>query len=132
MLWSNVQSRMNALYGKDNLTRLASESGIGPGTATRIKDQATSVGIDVLEKISTTLKVAPWQLLHPTLGVQSDDGSISVMQHAISPEAAMLATMLDTIKDPIERLKIMSACVNVVAQSATHTSPKSPLARPRT
>ena len=67
VLWANVKARMLSLYGKENLTRLVSESGIGPGTATRIKEQSTSVGIDVLEKIAKPLKVQPWELLNPAL-----------------------------------------------------------------
>jgi len=102
---------MNTLYGKENLTRLIEEAKVGPGTVTRIKNQETSVGVDVLEKISTALKVAPWQLLHP------DGDSISIPQHANTQEAIMLATMLDTIKDPMERIKIMAACVNLIVQA---------------
>lgn len=67
VLWANVKARMQALYGKENLTRLVAESGIGPGTATRIKEQRTSVGLDVLEKIAKPLKVQPWELLNPAL-----------------------------------------------------------------
>lgn len=58
---------MNTLYGKENLTRLIDEAEVGPGTITRIKNQETSVGIDVLEKVAGALKVEPWQLLHPNL-----------------------------------------------------------------
>lgn len=116
---------MKSLYGKENLTRLIKEAHVGPGTVTRIKEQETSVGVDVLEKISTALKVAPWQLLHPTLGVKNDNGSSDVTQHAITPEAVMLASMLDTIKDPIERLKIMAVCVNVIVREGQQDAPRS-------
>jgi len=68
VLWVNIQSRMNTLYGKENLTRLIKEAHVGPGTVTRIKEQETSVGVDVIEKVATALKVEPWQLMHPTLG----------------------------------------------------------------
>ena len=68
VLWRNVKARMNALYGKENLSRLIKDSGVGPGTITRIKEQGTSVGVDVLEKVATALKVEPWQLIHPKLG----------------------------------------------------------------
>jgi len=73
VLWANVKARMQAVYGKENLTRLVSDAKIGPGTATRIKDQATSVGIDVLEKIAKPLKVQPWELLNPALGSTAPD-----------------------------------------------------------
>lgn len=68
VLWKNVSSRMKIVYGKENLSRLVGDSKIGPGTASRIKECETSVGVDVLEKISGPLKVQPWQLLHPTCG----------------------------------------------------------------
>lgn len=67
VLWSNVQKRMVSLWEKENLTRLCNESSVGPGTATRIKEQSTSVGIDVLEKIAEPLGVAPWQLINPNM-----------------------------------------------------------------
>ena len=52
ILWANVSALMVAKYGKENLTRLANDSGAGPGTMTRIKEMKTSVGMDVLEKIA--------------------------------------------------------------------------------
>lgn len=67
VLWKNVSTRMVTLWGKENLTRLANESGIGPATCTRIKNQETSTGIDVLEKIAKVLKVTPWQLISPDM-----------------------------------------------------------------
>jgi transcriptional regulator with XRE-family HTH domain len=67
-LWLNVQALMVAKYGTENLTRLAFDAGIGPGTATRIKQAETSVGIDVLAKLATVFAVSPWQLLAPGLG----------------------------------------------------------------
>lgn len=67
-LWANVLALMERAYGGENLTRLARDSGIGPGSTTRIKEQRTSVGIDVLEKIAGAFGVRPWQLLTPDLG----------------------------------------------------------------
>ena len=52
VLWENVSRLMHKKYGKDNLTRLATDADIGPGTATRIKEQGTSVGIDNLDKLA--------------------------------------------------------------------------------
>ena len=65
VLWRNVLALMVKKYGKENLTRFANEAHIGPGTATRMKDQATSVGVDVLEKAAEVFGVEPWQLLLP-------------------------------------------------------------------
>lgn len=65
VLWGNVSRLMVLRYGKENLTRLSADAGIGPGTCTRIKEQATSVGTDVIEAVAKALKVEPWQLLQP-------------------------------------------------------------------
>lgn len=64
-LWRNVQALMLSRYGRENLTRLSGETRIGPGSASRIKDQRTSIGLDVLEKIALKCGIEPWQLLFP-------------------------------------------------------------------
>ena len=69
ILWTNVLALMEHHYERENLTRLARETKIGPGTTTRIKVQNTSVGIEVLELIADRFGVQPWQLLAPELGV---------------------------------------------------------------
>lgn len=58
---------MHFHYGKENLNRLIRDCKIGPGTATRIKEQKTSVGIDVLAKIAMAFELQPWHLLLPEL-----------------------------------------------------------------
>jgi len=72
VLWSNVLALMEHHYERENLTRLARETRIGPGTTTRIKVQNTSVGIEVLELIADRFGVEPWQLLAPGLGVKPE------------------------------------------------------------
>lgn len=52
-------------YGGENLTRLARDCKIGPGTATRMKECQTSVGIDILDKIAKFFHLNPWELLVP-------------------------------------------------------------------
>jgi hypothetical protein len=42
-----------------------------------------------------------------------------------SAEAVMLGSMLDTVKDPMRRLEVMSACVNVIVLAAPQPAPKS-------
>lgn len=64
-LWLNVQALMLKHWGEENLNRLARECKIGPGTAARIKDQKTSVGLETLEKIADNFNLAVWQLLVP-------------------------------------------------------------------
>jgi transcriptional regulator with XRE-family HTH domain len=64
-LWENVKALMEKKYGKENIKRLAREAKIGTGTASRIKEQRTSVGLDVVEKIARLFKVPPASLLMP-------------------------------------------------------------------
>jgi hypothetical protein len=52
-------------YGEENLSRLSRECGIGLGTTTRIKQQQTSVGLEIVDKIAEHFGLHPWQLLVP-------------------------------------------------------------------
>ena len=63
VLWTNVLALMQHHYGRENLSKLAREAKIGPGSATRIKEQQTSVGLDVLEKVADCFGLEPWHLL---------------------------------------------------------------------
>lgn len=65
VLWENVLDLMEDKWKGENLTRLAREAKLGPGTAQRIKEQETSVGIDIVGKLAACFKVAPHQLLIP-------------------------------------------------------------------
>lgn len=76
VLWENVRALMVQRYGAENLTRLARDAKLGPGTATRIKAAETSVGLDVIEKIARAFKVEPWQLLAPGL---SDEKFLEIL-----------------------------------------------------
>jgi len=107
VLWENVVSLMVDRYKKENLTKLAKDSGVGPGTMTRIKDQETSVGVDVLEKLASVANVEPWQLLHPNMGksalstqnqplalavpAQAATNNVASLDHALGSLAAYLA-----------------------------------------
>ena len=64
-LWANVRALMLERWGEENLNRLAREAKIGPGSAQRIKEGQTSVGLDVVEKVARALKVEPHLILFP-------------------------------------------------------------------
>lgn len=66
-LRENVSNLMKSRYGGENLTRLAADAKVGPGTVTRIKEQETSIGIDLIAKVARVFKLDPWQLLVPDL-----------------------------------------------------------------
>jgi hypothetical protein len=67
VLWANVHKLMEHRWGQENINRLSRDAKIGPGSASRIKEQKTSVGIDVVAKIAKAFDVEPWHLLLPNL-----------------------------------------------------------------
>lgn len=65
VLWENVLALMVERYGEENLNRLARDAKIGPGSASRIKEAKTSVGLGIVEKVAKAFDVEPYQLLYP-------------------------------------------------------------------
>jgi hypothetical protein len=65
VLWENVRSLMAEKYGEENLNRLARDAKIGVASVARIKEQKTSVGLDILEALGKFFKLSPFQLLIP-------------------------------------------------------------------
>lgn len=66
-LWQNLCSLMVRHWDEVNVNRLARECKVGPATIMRIKEQKTSVGLEVLEKLADHFGLAVWQLLVPGL-----------------------------------------------------------------
>lgn len=67
VLWENVLALMEHHWRGENLSRLAREAHVGPGTASRIKAQQTSVGVDVIAAVAAVFHLQPWHLLVPNL-----------------------------------------------------------------
>lgn len=67
VLWENVETLMKKQFGQRNVTGFASFVGVGIGTVQRIEEQATSVGLEIIDKIAGKFKLASWQLLVPGL-----------------------------------------------------------------
>lgn len=65
ILWESTLQLMEWRYGRENLTRLATDCGIGPGTASRIKDRQTEVRLETIEAIAKKFGFEAWQLLCP-------------------------------------------------------------------
>jgi hypothetical protein len=65
VLWESVSALMQKHYGGINLTRLAKDCKFGPGTASRLKEAQTSVGVEIIDKIAVFFHVQPWELLVP-------------------------------------------------------------------
>lgn len=98
-LWENVSRLMVKRYGKENLTKLAKEAKFGPGSATRLKDQSTSVGVDIVDKLAQLFKVEPWQLSVPQLNVDSPP-RLDNQTAEFSPEAAGAAEIVELLPTP--------------------------------
>jgi hypothetical protein len=65
---ANVELLMQSKYGKRNVTALGRDTGIATGGAQRVLDPATSVGLDLLERVADKFDIDVWQLLVPNLG----------------------------------------------------------------
>jgi len=129
ILWRNVSALMDAQWGKENLTRLAREADFGPATSTRLKEQKTAVGLDVLEKLSKVFRLKPWQLLVPAFDPSRPPQSIPM-----SAQAADAARILDAIDDEDRRVKAHAIFVQLVelgAQAQPSSEPKKTPQKPR-
>lgn len=93
-LWANVQALMVKHYGAENMTRLASECGVGLGTVGRIKEQKTSAGIDMIEKIADRFNLSVWQMLVPGM----DPANPPALQPVSAPERAFYEKIMQAAK----------------------------------
>lgn len=100
VLWDNVSALMRHHYGGENLTRLATDCGIGPGTASRIKSRETSVGLDVIEKICARFDLAVWQVFVPGL----EPGNPPVLREASPAERRLYQQFLE-VKRTLESIR---------------------------
>lgn len=94
VLWANILALMEHHWGRENLTRLAAGAGIGPGSATRLKQQKTSVGVELLDKIAALFHVHAWQLLVPGL----DPKNLPALLPVSETERAFYERLLDAAK----------------------------------
>jgi cyclophilin family peptidyl-prolyl cis-trans isomerase len=89
VLWQNIVSLMRHRYGGENLTQFAKDCGIGPGSASRLKAQATS---ERLETAAFALAV-----LDPTNKASREiTGAVvaAALQNDDPKKALMLANLL--------------------------------------
>jgi transcriptional regulator with XRE-family HTH domain len=95
VLWRSVSALMQKHYGEENLSRLARECKFGPGTATRLKEATTSVGLDIIDKIARAFHVEPWELLVPTF----DPGDRPTLQPLSEQERKLYARLAEAVKE---------------------------------
>lgn len=110
VLWRNVAALMRKKYGRENLNQLAREAQFSPATSTRIKEQSTSVGIDVLDKLASVFGVQPHQLLDERF-----DADNAEVESAHSPLAEDLAKQFDAIDDQQARERAYALASQVLA-----------------
>lgn len=127
-LWAAVLALMEKHYGQENLNRLAREAKIGPATASRMKAQETSVGIDTIDKLADYFRTEPWQLILP--GFDPDKPQTLV---AASPMAQDVAKLLDAIEDDERRRRAYALILQVIefgAGPAVEEKTPAPAAEP--
>lgn len=67
VLWQNVSRLMVYHWGREHLARLSRDAEIALASTTRLKEQRTSVGVDLLDKIAKCFHLQAWHLLVPNL-----------------------------------------------------------------
>jgi transcriptional regulator with XRE-family HTH domain len=97
VLWKSVSALMLKHYGEENLTRLARDCKIGPGTASRIKAAETSVGLEVIDKIAKKFHVDAWELLVPGF----DPGNRPALQPLSEHERQLYARWKELARETI-------------------------------
>lgn len=99
VLWQNVSALMAHHWGSENLTRLSREAKIGPGTATRIKEMQTSVGLDVVDRVAEVFDLEMWQMLTPAMDPKNPP--------AAQPVSQAERQLYDRLITSIKELKIL-------------------------
>ncbi len=94
-LWSSVLAIMKQRYGEENISRFAKDVGVGLATVTRIKEQKTSVGLAVMDRIAATFNVSAWQLLVPGF----DPENPPTLQPVSERERALYTRIMSAAKD---------------------------------
>jgi len=106
-LWINVSLLMQRQYGTENLNRLAREAKVSPATASRLKAQQTSVGLETIDRLAEYFGVQPHELIDP--------GYEHANKHdSVSPLAADLAQALDSIKDPVQHQRAYALALQLI------------------
>lgn len=127
VLWNNLVALMERYWGEENLSRLARECRprVGQGTVTRIKEQGTSVGLDVLERVAAVFRLKAWQLLVPSFDPERPP-QITPMTF----EAGDVARIMDSIQDEARRAKAHAIFVQLVELGAPAAASSEPTPAP--
>lgn len=127
VLWKNISALMKKKYGKEHISRLSKEAGIGLATISRIKGKGTSVGVEVIDSIAPVFGVEPWQLMNPDFDPENSLSAVS-----FSPLAADLAEQLDGIGEQAKKEKAYALATQVIGLAdAAQAAAPSPELQPK-
>ncbi len=128
-LWDNISALMKKKYGGENLNRLAREGGFSPATATRLKGQQTSVGLDTLDRLAAIFDVQAHELIDPEFDPMTTHAA------KLSPSALDLGHMLDSIPDQAMQQRAYALAMQVIqfglAPTVAPAAPPSAAAEPQ-
>jgi hypothetical protein len=98
VVWENVAALMRYHWGRENLLKLGTDSGISPGGAARLKKKETHVQINTLEKVASLWQLQPWHLLIPHL-----DPANPPVLYLTRAEAALYERLAESAKSVTSR-----------------------------
>lgn len=120
-IWATVESLMDEKYGRQDLRRLADDSGIGYPTASRLKSSGNALSIEVVEKVAKAFGLTPAQLLEPSTNrysaVNQHTDARAAKDAGVSEQALQLDRLLQDISDPERQRWAYDTCVQVLKLS---------------
>lgn len=120
VLWQSVQRLMDWRYGGENLTRLANDCGIGPGTSSRLKEQKTEVRLQTIEALAKRFGFEAWQLLVPGFDPESPP---RLGEHKLPGDEEELLRLYRNL-DHDTRPALMNRAASLQEAVATSRSPR--------
>jgi hypothetical protein len=95
VLWASVRALMIKEHGKENINQFHKRTGVSLASIGRIKEQDTSVGLQIIDKIAGTFGLAGWQLLVPGF----DPSAPPVLRATKNGESAMYDKLLAAARE---------------------------------
>jgi transcriptional regulator with XRE-family HTH domain len=95
VLWASVRALMVKEFGKENLSRFSARTGVPLGSLSRIKEQETSVGLEMIDRIAAAFGLYGWQLLVPGF----DPATPPVLRAIKNGEVAMYEKLLAAARE---------------------------------
>ena len=95
VLWASVRALMIREHGKENINQFHKRTGVPLATIGRIKEQGTSVGLEIIDKIAACYGLAGWQLLVPGF----DPAAPPVLRAVKNGEAVLYEKLLTAARD---------------------------------